>query len=125
MDSWVEELRLAWEQADPARAGAIFTPDARYQSHPFHPPLLGRAAIEAYWSKATSTQSNVRVRMGRPLLDGDRAVVEWWTVMIDGDAETTDTGALVLEFADDLCNNLREYWNLTEGSLEPPEGWGL
>ncbi len=124
MDSWVEELRLAWEQADAARAGALFTPDARYHSHPFQPPHVGRAAIEAYWSMATSRQSDVQVRMGRPLVDGDRAVVEWWTVMIDGDAETTDTGALVLEFADERCTNLREYWNLTEGRLEPPEGWG-
>jgi hypothetical protein len=63
--------------------------------------------------------------MGRPLLDGDRAVVEWWTVMRNGEAETTDTGALVLAFADGLCTNLREYWNMTEAILEPPEGWGL
>jgi hypothetical protein len=125
MNSWVEELRLAWEQADPARAAALFTIDARYHSNPFHPPLIGRTAIEAYWSKATSTQSDVRVRMGRPLLDGDRAVVEWWTVMRNGEAETTDTGALVLAFADGLCTNLREYWNMTEAILEPPEGWGL
>jgi ketosteroid isomerase-like protein len=124
MDSWVEELRLAWEQADPARAGALFTIDASYHSHPFHPPLIGRAAIEAYWTNATSTQSDVRVRMGKPLVDGDRAVVEWWTVMTVGDAETTDTGALVLEFADERCTRLREYWNVTEGRLAPPERWG-
>jgi uncharacterized protein (TIGR02246 family) len=125
MDSWVEELRLAWEQADPTRAAALFTVDARYHSHPFHPPLIGRAAIENYWTKATSTQTEVRVLMGKPVLDDDRAVVEWWTVMVDGGSETTDTGALVLEFEDKLCANLREYWNMAEGKLEPPEGWGL
>ena len=124
MDSWVEELRLAWEQGDPARAGALFTVDANYHSHPFHPPLVGRTAIEAYWEKATSTQSDVRVQMGTPVLEGDRAVVEWWTVMTDSGVQTTDAGALVLEFDGDYCSNLREYWNMTEGHRDSPEGWG-
>jgi hypothetical protein len=125
LDSWVEELRLAWEQADPPRAAALFTADAKYHSHPLQPPLIGNAAIEAYWEKATSTQSDVRVQMGNPLLDGDKAVVEWWTVMTDGGAETTDAGALVLEFDGERCANLREYWNMTEGKIQSPEGWGL
>ena len=124
MGFWVEELRLAWEQGDPARAAALFTLDAKYHSHPFHPPVVGRTAIEAYWEKATSTQSDVRVQMGKPLLDGDRAVLEWWAVMTDGGAETTDAGALVLEFDGEHCANLREYWNITEGILASPEGWG-
>jgi ketosteroid isomerase-like protein len=123
LETWVEELRRAWEQADSRRAGALFTVDAEYHSHPFQPPLVGRDAIEGYWKHATATQANIRVRMGKPLLDGDRAVVEWWAFMTETGAETTDAGALVLEFAGEHCRRLREYWNMTEGFVEPPEGW--
>lgn len=124
LKTWVEELREAWEQADSHRAGALFTVDAAYHSHPLQPPLVGREAIEGYWQKATATQANVRVRMGEPLLDGDRAVVEWWAVMTEAGVDTTDAGALVLEFSGEYCRRLREYWNVAEGFVEPPEGWG-
>lgn len=124
LDIWIEELRQAWERADPPRAAALFTDDAVYHSHPLRAPLVGPTAIEDYWKQATSTQTDVEVRMGRPLLDGSRAVVEWWTLMTEDQRRTTDTGALVLEFEGDRCRNLREYWNTEDEWIEPPPGWG-
>jgi len=124
LDTWVEELRLAWEQADPARAAALFTHDAKYHSHPFRRPLIGTSAIEDYWKQATSNQTDVLVRMGKPLLDGNRAVVEWWTVMEEEGMGTTDAGALILEFVGDRCANLREYWNMVDDKVEPAKEWG-
>ncbi|HUO46209.1 MAG TPA: nuclear transport factor 2 family protein [Acidimicrobiia bacterium] len=124
LESWVEDLRQAWESGDPGQAGSLFTEDAIYHSHPFRPPLEGREAIEAYWANATADQANLQVTMGRPLLDGNRAAVEWWTVMVERGTQTTDAGALILEFHGGRCSRLREYWNLLEGTVGPSPGWG-
>ena len=64
--------------------------------------------------------------MGRPFVDGERAAVEWWATMVDpDDGEVTLPGCLLLRFAPDgRCSDLREYWHLQEGRVEPHDGWG-
>ena len=120
LKDWVEQLRMAWESAEPVRAASLFTEEAVYQNDPFQPPLRGRSEIERYWTTATDNQNDLVVTMGEPLLDGNRAVVEWWTTT----NKATDCGALVLTFDGEICMSLREYWNLAEGRLAAPEGWG-
>jgi SnoaL-like domain len=82
-------------------------------------------AIRAYWRGVTSSQSDVAVAVGRPMVEGRRAVVEWWTQM-DSGSPVTLPGALILEFDDSgRCRALREYFNLEVGTrMPPPEGWG-
>jgi len=112
---------------------ALFTPDAVYQSHPTGRPHQGREAIRQYWTRATATQSELDLRFGRPVIDGDRVAVEWWAVMRDrdwgpqrDDDSVTLPGCLLLRFAaDGLCAHLREYWNADFGRrLTPPPAWG-
>jgi hypothetical protein len=69
----------------------------------------------------------VTVRFGEPIVEGTRAAVEWWATMRDRDGETQITlpGCLLLRFGPDgRCEELREYWHSTEGSLEPSPSWG-
>jgi len=122
---WIEGYRRAWVGRDPQAAAALFTEDASYRSSPFVEPNLGQEGVVAYWTGATSTQADVEVEMGEPLVDGDHAAVEWWTRMrADGD-EITLVGCLLLRFAPDgRCEDLREYWNYESGRLPPHEGWG-
>ena len=122
---WIEGYRRAWVERDPQAAAALFTEDASYRSSPFVDPNLGQEGVVAYWTGATSTQADVEVEMGEPLVDGDHAAVEWWTRMrADGD-EITLVGCLLLRFAPDgRCEDLREYWNYESGRLPPHEGWG-
>jgi len=122
---WIEGYRRAWVERDPQAAAALFTEDASYRSSPFVEPNLGQEGVVAYWTGATSTQADVEVEMGEPLVDGDHAAVEWWTRMrADGD-EITLVGCLLLRFAPDgRCEDLREYWNYESGRLPPHEGWG-
>ena len=122
---WVEGYRRAWVERDPQAAAALFTEDASYRSSPFVEPNLGQEGVVAYWTGATSTQADVEVEMGEPLVDGNHAAVEWWTRMrADGD-EITLVGCLLLRFAaDGRCEDLREYWNYESGRLPPHEGWG-
>ncbi|HWJ44007.1 MAG TPA: nuclear transport factor 2 family protein [Gaiellaceae bacterium] len=126
VDGWAERYRRAWEAADDEAAGALFTEDATYRATPFEEPFRGREAIRGYWRDVTAPQHAVEVRIGRTLVEGDRALVEWWTQMDSDGTPVTLPGALLLDFAENgLCKALREYWNLELGQrIPPPEGWG-
>lgn len=122
---WVEAYRLAWESKDDASVASLFTPEGTYRSNIFEEPHRGREGVAEYWRSVTSTQSEAKVRMGRPFVDGSRVAVEFWTNMaVDGE-EITLPGCLLLEFTDSwLCTSLREYWHYQPGTYEPPHGWG-
>jgi predicted SnoaL-like aldol condensation-catalyzing enzyme len=125
VETWAEAYRVAWETADSAAAAALFSPDGTYRNDIYQDPNRGRDGVVEYWTGVTSVQSDVTVRMGEPFVDGDRAVVEFWTTMKINDDPVTIGGALLLDFDEDgLCTALREYFNFAEGYQEPPEGWG-
>ena len=125
LDDWVEGYRLAWVNGDARAVAALFTADGTYRSNIFEDAHQGQAGVEAYWESVTSTQSDVRVQMGRPFVDGSRVTVEFWTNMKVDEAEVTLPGCLLLDFDDNwLCRALREYWHFAPGSMDPPRGWG-
>jgi SnoaL-like domain len=126
VDEWLTHYRRAWETADDQAVAGLFAENATYRSNPFRDPHHGRAAIAEYWRTATRTQTNVKVRFGRPFIDGDRVAVEWWTEMEDEGTPILLVGALILQFqSDGLCRALREYYNLETGIAAPPvAGWG-
>ena len=125
VQEWVMEYGRAWEEKDGNAVAAIFTEDAEYRSSPFRVPDVGSDGIRAYWRRATSTEEDVEVRMGAPIVDGDRVAVEWWATMREDGREITLPGCLLLRFAPDgRCKALREYWHLEPGRHEPHPGWG-
>lgn len=125
VEEWADRYRRAWEQADAQAAARLFTDDATYRSNIYEPPHEGRDGVTAYWSWVTAAQSRVRVRMGAPLVEGDRADVEFWTTMDVEGSPVTLAGCLLLRFDDSgLCSQLREYWNFVDGSHQPPPEWG-
>jgi hypothetical protein len=126
VEEWAERYRRAWEEADDEAAAALFTDDATYKSDPFADPHRGCEAIRAYWRQVTASQANVTVVMGRPVVEGSRAVVEWWTQMDAEGSPLTLPGALILDFSDDgRCRALREYYNFKPGErMPPPSDWG-
>ncbi len=133
--TWIEAYGNAWREKDDAALGALFIENAIYRSSPFREPARGREAIRAYWRQATASQERFDLRFGEPVIDGNRAAVEWWATMTDepwAKDEGADSpaltlpGCLVLRFnGDGLCEELREYWHVQFGEpVEPPEGWG-
>jgi SnoaL-like domain len=125
LDDWLEGYRRAWEEADTQGVLELFAADARYRSHPLRPVHAGHEGIAAYWARATADQADVRVRFGDPVVDGDRVAVEWWTTMGAGGDPVTLVGCLFLAFAGHgRCRDLREYWNLADGLVDPPPDWG-
>lgn len=125
VEEWAEAYRVAWETADSDGVADLFTEDASYRSLIYEEPHRNRAGVIDYWKSVTSEQSEARVRMGEPFVDGSRVWVEFWTNMSLDGSPVTLAGCLLLEFDEDgLCSDLREYWTLTDGDHEPPEGWG-
>ena len=125
VERWLERYRRAWEEADAEPLAELFDEAATYRSHIFRDQHEGIDAISAYWRRATETQSDTEVRFGRPVVEGRRVAVEWWTTMVDDGDEITLPGCLLLRFGDDgRCVALREYWHVEQGRVEPPPGWG-
>src|SRR5690606_25695019 len=77
IDTWLKGYRRAWESRDPDAAAALFTEDATYREEPYAEPFLGRTGVRDYWTRVTATQEDVEFRSGTPVVDGDRAAVEW------------------------------------------------
>ncbi|HJQ77510.1 MAG TPA: nuclear transport factor 2 family protein [Acidimicrobiia bacterium] len=122
---WAERYRRAWVEADPEAAASLFSEDASYRDNIYEQPHTGRAGVTAYWSDVTASQTDVDVRMGTPVVDGDRADIEFWTTMTVDGAPVTLAGCLLLQFDDTgRCTDLREYWNFAQDSHPPPPGWG-
>jgi ketosteroid isomerase-like protein len=127
VENWAARYARAWEEGDENAVAALFTEDASYRSQIFREPHVGLDEIRAYWRRGAGTsKTDVRVRMGRPFVDGNRAAVEWWATFDDvEDGQITLPGCLLLRFAEDgRCADLREYWEVAPGRQEPPPGWG-
>jgi hypothetical protein len=122
---WLARYHRAWIERDADAASRLFTEDGIYREQPFQPAYVGRAAIRDYWARATASQTSVELRYGRSIVDGRHLAVEWWANLQTSDGPLTLAGEFLLRFADSgECRELREYWVLTQGRLEPPSGWG-
>jgi ketosteroid isomerase-like protein len=122
---WLARYRRAWIERDADAASRLFTEDATYREQPFQAPFVGRAAIREYWSTVTASQSNIVLRYGKSIVDGRRLAVEWWANLQADGAPLTLAGEFLLLFAETgECRELREYWVLSQGRIEPPPGWG-
>lgn len=125
VDEWIDGYRRAWENRDADAAAALFTQDASYRETPYSEAAHGQDGVHAYWTRVTSTQDEVTLLTGTPVVQGDRAAVEWWVTMLNGGVEVTLAGEFLLRFDENgLCRELREYWHFSEGRLTPPDGWG-
>ena len=126
VSAWIEAYVRAWRERNADAVVAIFTEDAVYRSSPFREPHVGSDGIRAYWERVTSGQQGFDLRFGAPVVEGNRAAVEWWAIVEEQGEATTYPGILMLRFADDgRCEELRECWHQGEGRIYPHEGWGI
>ena len=118
---WVEGWSRAWPAADADAVAALYADDARFRSEPFRELQSPRAYAE--W--AFSEQDEAECWFGAPIVDGDRAVVEYWAVVRFQGRDETIAGIAVIRFRPDgLVAEQHDYWNSHEGRVEPPEGFG-
>ena len=122
---WAEVWQRAWEALDPDAVVALYAPNATLLSQPFRELERGRNGVGDYVRGAFAEEAAVRAWFGRPVVDGDRASIEWWAALTEDGEEVTLAGTSTLRFDDGgLVTEQRDTWNLAPTRLEPPAGWG-
>jgi ketosteroid isomerase-like protein len=109
----------AWPLADVDAIAALYAEDAVFYSHPFR-ERLGPAEYAAW---AFADQDSAECRFGEPVVDGDRAALDWWAVVTSKDgSQQSLAGTSLLRFdAEGLVAQQRDAWAEVEGRRELPE----
>lgn len=119
---WAQTWETAWPAHDAGAIAALYAEGAAYRSSPFREPEQGGA--RGYVGRAFTGESDVRCRFGPPMVDGQRAAVEWWASMVADGEEATLAGTTVLRFdAEGLVVEHVDYWRQAEGRREPYSRW--
>jgi hypothetical protein len=118
---FAERYGATWQGWDIEGFVDLFGEDALYVAHPDE-VVEGRPALRRYVEKEQAAQGEVKVQMGRPLVDGDRVMAEFWVRAAD-DASIAGCFIAHLDRAG-ACTHFREYWFDLEGSRGPFDGWG-
>jgi hypothetical protein len=122
---WADTWKSAWEAKDTEAIVALYAPDVIFSTQPFRTPYLRRAGVREYVSQAFSEEEAVRVWVGSPIVEGDRAAIEWWAALLENGIETSLAGTSVLRFDNDgQVVEQRDAWNQADGRREPPDNWG-
>lgn len=124
--AFVEAYGRAWERWDFDAWVDLFTDDVVYVAHATQPPVVGRAALAGYVRNEAAEQGAVQVRMGTPVVDGDRVAGEFWVTAATRPDQTTLVGSFIARLTPDgRCSRFREYWFHVEGEAMPAyDGWG-
>jgi ketosteroid isomerase-like protein len=125
--AFVEGYGQTWERWDVAGFVGLFSDDVVYVVHPTEETVIGAEALTDYVRKEQAAQGAVSVRMGKPLLDGEQVVAEFWVTATPGeDLQLTIPGCIIarIDPRDGRCSHFREYWFEIDGHAEPFAGWG-
>lgn len=117
IERWLAGYEAAW--ATGKGVADLFTPDARYFTAPYKPPLLGPDAIETWW--LAQGESGTRWAFEREVIatDGSLYVVRGTTTYPDttgpdGNAQTYYNLWLVTLTGSGRASEFVEYWMLPE-----------
>ena len=123
--AFVEAYGRGWEEWDFRGLIDLFSDDVVYVAHATAETVVGRTALAEYMRKEAADQGRASVRMGSPVIDGDRVAAEFWVTRTNGDEEWTTAGCFIARLGPDrLCSSFREYWFDVEGHTPPYDGWG-
>jgi ketosteroid isomerase-like protein len=118
---FAETLEAAWRDGDAERFVALFAEDAVFQP-PFGPPQSAREHMR--WALGLG-DAPAEVWVGKPVVAGDTAVVEWWAAVVVNGEPTTFAATAWIRFDDEgLVVHERDYWNSKSERVEPWQGWG-
>jgi ketosteroid isomerase-like protein len=112
---WADTWTRSWPDADVDAIAALYAPEAIFFSHPFRERQNARVYVE--W--AFAEQIRAECRFGEPVVEGDRAAVDWWAVIEahDGSVETL-AGTSLLRFSGaGLVVEQRDAWASRAGRV--------
>jgi hypothetical protein len=107
-ERWRETCERGWRAHEPDEIVALYAEGAYFQSHPFRDPQ----APPDYIVPTLAEEESAECEFGAPIVDGDRAAVQWSaeTRLKDGGTEKL-AGVSLLRFdADSLVTEQRDFW---------------
>jgi hypothetical protein len=119
--AWVDAWRGGWPAKDVERIVSRYRRDAPYRSHPFREASTART----YVTQAFAEEDLIRRWFGDPVVDHDRASVEYWAILrTPASKHVTIAGTAMLRFdRDGLVSSHRDYWDQQDGTIDPTPGW--
>ncbi len=120
---WLDSYGAAWQDGDAQAAIDLFTDDAEYYETPFDDPMVGRDAIQRYWSEgAGESQKDVRFLHETMTVVGAKGLARWQATFVripSGNHVVLD-GFLMAEFDGEAkCSVFREWWHRRETESDP------
>ena len=120
--AWADTWARAWRELNADVLEALYAPNAVFRSHPFREPQ--NPLDYARWA-LSEEEGRPEVWMGRPIVAGDRAAIEWWAAVIENGKRITLAGTSIISFgADGRVLEQHDYWGQTDGHRGPFRGWG-
>ena len=107
-ERWRRTWARGWHGHEAEPILALYAEDALFQSHPFRDPQAPRDYVEP----TLAAEAWAECEFMEPIVDGDRAAVEWRaeTRLKDGSSEKL-AGVSLLRFdADGLVVEQRDFW---------------
>ena len=121
---WARVWRAAWEARDADAIVGLYATGCRHWTTPFRDPGVGPDGVRAYVERVLGEERNIRAWFGTPLVEQERAAVDWWATLIENDREITLAGVSLLRFdGEGLVIEQRDAWNEAAGRLDPPAEW--
>ncbi len=121
---WAEVWTRCWPSREAEPIVALYAERAGYRAFAFREPDVGLIEIRRYLTQNFEAEEDVECWFGKPLVDGDRATVEWWANWTEGGEPVTLAGTTVLRFDDDgQVVDHRDYWNQQARRSPPYSGW--
>ncbi len=106
MDAW----ERGWRAHDADLIAARYAADVEFRSHPFREPEDARTYVERVFA---DEEAEPQVSFGEPIVDGDRAAVEYRATVAYSAREHMLAGVTLLRFDDEgLVVEHRDYWAL-------------
>ncbi len=123
--SFIESYGRTWESWDFDGFLDLFSDDVVYVAHATEETVVGRTSLASYIRKEAADQGQASVRMGSPVIEGDRVAAEFWVTRTNEGENWTTAGCLIARLGSDgRCAFFREYWFDVEGHTGPYAGWG-
>ena len=112
---WIDGWLRGWRALDPETIVAVYAEDCFFLSQPFREPQAPREYVE--W--ALAEEEWAEPWFGEPVVDGDRAAVEWWAFVRESGHDVTLAGTSLLRFREDgQCVEQRDAWAVEDGRVE-------
>jgi ketosteroid isomerase-like protein len=121
---WRRVWQTSWPRGDVEAVVALYAPECEYRALAFRTPSKGLSGVREYLETNYRAEAEVMCIFNEPVVDGDRAAVEWWASWVENGRTLTMAGATLLRFNDEgLVVDHRDYWNDIDGRIASYSGW--